>query len=568
MGKEMGKRVKVRIATLLVTVLLAAPSGWGDITEWNPLKLQSPHKTNVGTQICRMLESGERSVRFESVHEEIEAGEDVLRFYRTNDCLPAWSSGYGMDFKTLLLIGAIRNAVFDGLESGDRAYNLESVLALLETMRKNGSLKNDPVFLAKLDILLTDGYIMLGKHLHAGVVRGQKPFEEWVDRAKPLPDMASRLHRALRENAVSQSLESLAPSDTEYRTLKQMLLRYRQIEERGGWAPIVFVPKPGERTRIAPHDAIADEIRKRLWIEGDLMEDGNSTEGYHAAVIAFQKRHGLEADGVVGKETLKRLNVPAGEKILSIRANMERRRWLTPRDENPRIVVNIPDFSLRVVNDGHMVFGMKAIVGREERATPVFSSNMTYLVVNPYWHVPSTILREDIFPKVRKSISYLSKERLKVIDARGQEINPYAINWKQANPRRFPYILRQEPGEKNSLGRLKFMFPNSHDVYIHDTPYKTLFDKTARGFSSGCIRVEEPLKLAHYLLANDGKSIDVCGLMESEKNKHISLSKPVKVYIDYWTVGVDANGRAMFFDDLYGHDRTLLGLLGWGDRGK
>jgi murein L,D-transpeptidase YcbB/YkuD len=210
---------------------------------------------------------------------------------------------------------------------------------------------------------------------------------------------------------------------------------------------------------------------------------------------------------------------------------------------------------------------MRAIVGRAERPTPIFSAGMNTIVVNPYWRVPKTILQEDIIPEMRKNIRYLKKERIRIFkqgDESGKRaINPASINWKKANADTFPYYLRQDAGAKNSLGRLKFLFPNSHDVYIHDTPYKNLFEKRTRSFSSGCIRIEEPVILANYLLENDGKDVDITALMRGRANKNIFFSNPVKVYLDYWTVWTEDNGTVHFREDIYGHDGELAEILGW-----
>jgi murein L,D-transpeptidase YcbB/YkuD len=361
-------------------------------------------------------------------------------------------------------------------------------------------------------------------------------------------------------------LSSFSTSSPSYQALNTILIKYLKIEEAGGWKQI----PPSHPNTHEAEISFVDELKERLRVEGDLSVDENSSEAYEEAIKNFQRRHGIKSDGRVGEETLLKLNISVQEKITAIRLNMERRQGILEERENPYISVNIPDFSLSVVEDNKTVLSMKAIVGREGRETPVFNAKMQYIVINPYWHVPITILREDIIPKVRKDIRYLKKERIKIFrngDYAGKKaINPLKINWKKANADTFPYFLRQEPSPKNVLGRLKFIFPNPEDIYIHDTPIKSLFDKNIRTFSSGCIRIQEPRKLAHYLLKNDEnvwgyENIDA--LIAKSHNKTIPLSTPVKVHLHYWTVWADDDGMANFRSDVYGYDEDLAESLGW-----
>lgn len=526
-------------------------------------KTRSASTDSVAAEICRVLEKGYASFRINTRIETTASGDELLRFYTNEQCRPAWSDGSSIDFQALLLISAIKNSAVDGLDSYDPAYNLESILSLMGVIKSDLSAGKDPRVLAQMDILLTDAYLMLGKHLYNGVVPQENVPATWkITPKKPL-DMGAYLTQALQNNTLRESLEPLAPSHDGYQRLKRMLVRYLRIQENGGWKQIEsFTADPLEVERY-----FADELKARLRAEGDLDEEDESSEGFRSAIIDFQTRHGLKPDGKIGSETLSRLNITVEEKIAAIRLNLERWRWMPESMEPSYIAVNIPGFNLSVVENGETLFGMKAIVGKPERPTPIFTARMTYIVLNPYWRVPSTILREDIFPDVRKNIGYLKKERIRIFrhgDVKGiHPINPYSINWKKANPNTFPYYLRQDAGPKNSLGRLKFMFPNPDDIYIHDTPYKTLFDKTIRSFSSGCIRVQEPIALAYYLLGREGNDLNIDNLIGGSRNRNLFLSKPVKVYINYWTAWEDDEGKAHFRDDVYGLDSEVSEILGW-----
>lgn len=527
-------------------------------------KPPSSLSASISSEICSALEAGDASFRIDSWTETTEAGEELRRFYTDAQCRPVWSNGQGVEAQALYLLHAIQQAEGEGLESSDPVYNLASIWSLMGLIKSDVSYKNNPAVLAQLDILLTDAYLMLGKHLYHGVLSREDAPERWKIAAKKPLDMGKRLRQALWENTLYESLEQLSPSLQGYQALKKTLLRYIGIKEAGGWKRIEsFTVDPREVEHYFLND-----LKERLRAEGDLSAEDDSAEGYQRAVMNFQQRHGIKADGKVGSETLSKLNISVEEKIAAIRLNMERWRWMPENMDGLYVSVNIPDFSLSVINDDMTVMNMRAILGKEERPTTIFNAKMTYIVVNPYWRVPKTILREDIIPKVRKNIRYLKKERLRIFkyaDESGQRaISPSSINWKNADADTFPYYIRQDAGGKNVLGRLKFIFPNPYDIYIHDTPDKHLFERPERIFSSGCIRIEEPIRLANYLLENDGNDANIADLIARGKNKNVYLSKPVKVYINYWTAWEEEEaGTVHFRNDLYGYDRELAEILGW-----
>lgn len=558
---------KARIErVLLFLIFLSVLAMGGDPIPSTSVKVPNPSGVSVDTEICRALEDTESPFQIGPLSETTSAGEELKRFYADVQCRRVWSDEKGVDSRALFVIHAIKQAAGDGLESYDPAYNLEAIILFMDRISSDPSFKKNPAVWAQLDILLTDAYLMLGKHLYNGIVPRTERSPLWKMASKKPLDMPLILRQALRNNTLLESLGQLAPSYPEYKALKTILVRYLEIQETGGWKTIESAltdPKESEHP-------LGEEIKERLRAEGDLSAEDNSIEGYRDALKNFQKRHGIHPDGKVGNATLSKLNISVEEKILAIRLNLERWRWMPEKREDSYIAVNIPDFSLSVIENNATRMKMRAILGKEERETPIFSAEMRYFVINPYWHIPSTILRKDILPKVREDIRYLKKERIRIFkqgDESGKnEINPASINWKNVNAASFPYLLRQDPGTKNVLGRLKFIFPNPYDIYIHDTPSKYLFEKAERSFSSGCIRIEEPVKLANYLLknsVNNGDDTNISNMIASGKNKTIPLSKPVKVYINYWTVFTDEEGRGNFRDDVYGHDGELADILRW-----
>jgi L,D-transpeptidase YcbB len=279
-------------------------------------------------------------------------------------------------------------------------------------------------------------------------------------------------------------------------------------------------------------------------------------------------RFGLIPDGIVGSSTLDVLNVSAKDRLTQILINLERWRQM-PHDLGERYVeVNIPDFSLKVVDQGKVVQTMRVIVGRKDRPTPTFIGRMTYLEFNPYWTVPPKIAKKDILPKIQNDPSFLIRKQIRVFEnwnATAAELDPLSIDWNALSDEKFPYRLRQEPAVSNALGQIKFMFPNKLNVYLHDTPSKELFLRRQRNFSSGCVRVENPFKLAAYLLnADDNWSPPKLRHIlddESKKPKVILLKKPVPIYLLYWTTWVEDDDSVHFRNDIYGYDQTLFELL-------
>lgn len=557
------KKSKITKILLFFLIFTFNPYLSANLSERPKLKLPSSLSASVGEEIRRALEKGAASFQLASRAEMTAAGASLLHFYEDSDCRPVWSDEDGTNSQALLLIAAIRQSAGDGLDIHDPNYNLQSILAL---MRSDTISKNSPVVLAQLDILLTDAYMMLGKDLYYGLLPHTVDNGKWMIAKKPSVDMAFRLRKALQEGRVKESLEQLSPSLRGYQALRNVMMKYLNIQEAGGWKKIESACAESE----AAQPYCADALKERLRAEGYLSADKNSSEAYENALKNFQKRHGIRADGSVGRETLAKLNIALEEKIAAIRLNLERWRWMPQKMGSSYVSVNIPDFSLRVVDDYKTVLRMRAILGKETRETPIFYANMRYIVVNPYWHVPITILREDILPEIRKNIGYLKEKKIRIFRkadySEQREIDPATIDWKSTDADTFPYALRQDAGSNNAMGQVKFIFPNAYDIYIHDTPGKHLFDKKARIFSSGCIRIQKPIELVHYLLANDGNAWSDKSLVDQivgGEYKKIFLSEPVKVYIDYWTVWVDDEGKANFRDDVYGYDRSLEENLGW-----
>jgi murein L,D-transpeptidase YcbB/YkuD len=490
----------------------------------------------------------------------------LRRFYAARFYLPAWPDPG--DETVTALLNAVRDSAGHGLEPED--YHLEAIEYLLD-QRRGGELSLGAR--VDLELLLTDAFLLLGSHLHSGRLNPVTMEPTWTAQ-RPDVDLAARLQQALEDGQVGESLVALQAPQPRYQRLRAALARYREIENRGGWPSI----PPGAALKPGAEDARVPLLRTRLEASGDLgpsaAAEGNPglpgtryDEALVAAVAAFQKRHGLDADGVVGSATLEALNVPPRRRIAQIRVNLERWRWLPQQLGDPHIEVNIPAYSMAVVEAGRSVLESEVIVGRNYRQTPLFSGRMTYLVLNPYWEVPPSLARKDVVPKIKESPEYLTRMKFEVLNGWGadaQALNPAQIDWASISPQNFSYRLRQAPGPQNALGQVKFMFPNRHNVYIHDTPAREYFGKSRRDFSSGCIRTSEPLELAAYLLqANGGWTLERVqqAVAGDQSPQTVPLKRPVDVHLLYWTAWVDGTGTVQFREDIYDRDARVLRAL-------
>ncbi|MEJ2691120.1 MAG: L,D-transpeptidase family protein, partial [Deltaproteobacteria bacterium] len=353
------------------------------------------------------------------------------------------------------------------------------------------------------------------------------------------------------------------PREDSLSLLALQLNRYRVISAYGGWPEIpdgVLLGKGIVRKAVAI-------LRQRLALESYLSRDRMDREKFDEEVVqavsSFQQQHGLKPDGVVGPMTLKELNVSATERADQILVNMERIRRFSGSPEDSYILVNIPDFKLSVIENGRPVITMKVVVGKPYWDTAVFSAKMTYLIINPYWDVPPSIVSREILSHVKKDPDYLIKKDFMIFKGWNEKteiVDPAAINWQKVSVKNIPYRFRQLPGPSNPLGRLKFMFPNKFNIYLHDTPARGLFDRGMRAFSHGCIRIEKPLELARYLLRAYRPSLqfDLDKALATGREQTVNLTRPIDVHIIYLTAWPDDEGRTQFRRDIYDRDAKLL----------
>ncbi len=472
----------------------------------------------------------------------IEPSVELLALYGPAD-RGLWRAAASTD-----LLVAIRAASHDGLTPDH--YHARLLGA--------GTAATDPM----LDLVRTDALVRLARDLRNGRSR---PTVE-VRAAAPAADaddLLVVLRRAIATGEVSAAMRALRPQHFVYAGLLDALARLRGIEAGGGWG---LVPD-GPAMRPDSSDVRVPRLRARLYLSGDLSRtaaaasslryDGELVE----AVRRFQHRHGLNEDGIVGPRTLNALNVPVAERIATVRVNLERARWIT-RDLPARFaVVNIAGARVYVLDGREVLFESRAIVGTAATSTPIFGAVMEQVELNPTWTVPRSI-NDEVLRSIRRDRGYLAREGFRVFTRAGREIPRGSIDYDAYDGRSFPYVFRQDPGPANALGKIKLLFPNRFNVYLHDTPARGLFAREERLFSHGCVRVEHPVDLAALVLGDPAWTAEALeAAIGTGHTRTIELRAPLPVLVLYWTASVDLHGELHFYPDVYGRDAAIRDAL-------
>lgn len=455
---------------------------------------------------------------------------DLEAFYRARNYAYAWYDNQGLIEQAANLYNRIQNIKEEGLP--DKIPYKQEFTVLMENngMDSTGQPSNFT------ELMITAQYFFYADKVWTGIDEKQSRANEWLLPRKKLP------YDTLLDSLISgKDILTEAPVYRQYELLKAQLKKYRDIAAAGG-LPRIPSPKKSYKTGDST-EAIA-AIRKLLFITGDLAENNNSMvfdAGLESGVKAFQYRHGLTTDGVIGPAMIAEMNVPVQDRIRTIIVNMERSRWVPVRLTNNYLVVNIPEFRLHVFENDTPAWSMKVVVGKPAHKTAIFNGEIKYVVFSPYWNVPTSILNNEIKPAIRRNKNYLARHNME---------------WNGNS-------VRQKPGPDNALGLVKFLFPNSHSIYLHDTPSKSLFGESTRAFSHGCIRLAEAQKLAEYLLRNDpdwtNEKIDTA--MHAGVEKYVTLKEPIPVFIAYFTAWVDKNGNLNLRKDVYGRDSRIAEMI-------
>jgi murein L,D-transpeptidase YcbB/YkuD len=461
----------------------------------------------------------------------------ILSFYNNRNYQYAWFASDGLTeqargFYSLYSFDASHNS--DSLIKDKKLQLRMNNLFAAEDLKVSTSDKS----ILDTELKLTRLFIEHGLEVYEDGYVKRKEMERFVPYRKvdALQTADSLLNKKHKDNKYFEDINE------PYAKLKQELAKYTQIAKKGGWPTIAMSEKSLKAGAVSP---LVTTIKRRLQITGDLAV-ADTTPKFDSALVAavksFQSRYGYTPTGVINKQLVSDLNVPVQTKIKQLLINLDRMRWMPSLPKGKMILVNIPEFVLHVREGKNKVFDMNVVVGKEGHTTMMFTDNLNQVVFSPYWNVPTSIVKDEIVPKMQANPDYLAGQNMEVVKEEGG----------------LP-VIRQLPGPKNSLGKVKFLFPNTFNIYFHDTPAKSLFSNDKRAYSHGCIRLSDPEKMAAYLLQSQPEwtpsAIDEA--MNSGTEKVVRLKQPVPVFITYYTAWVDDSGKLNFRDDIYSHDKNL-----------
>jgi L,D-transpeptidase YcbB len=473
-------------------------------------------------------------------------------FYAARQTSPAWTTSQQRDNALKVLASASDQGLDAKIYDFDALCTESDALARIR-VHDAGVRRRE----ARLDVRLTASLLFLGKDVAVGPAELQR-FDPRQGAGRPLPDLAGTLADAVAKGDLEQWLGRVEPPHKGYRGLVHALAMLRAAERKGGWSRVGA--RPLRRGLRGP--AVA-AVAQRLVASGDLSGNRDSRRPefdatLERAVQSFQNHHGLQPTGRVDPATIAAMNVPLADRIRQVRVNLQ--RWRSMPDDLGRrhFVVNIPQFHLYAVESDRVVLDIRAIVGKPGDDTPSFSSRMTTVVFSPYWNIPERIAEDETLPALSSDPGYLARNNIEVVRVNGREaelVDPDSLDWSDPESLR-GLSFRQRPGAANSLGLVKFMFPNRYNVYVHDTPAEHLFARVARTFSHGCIRIEDPMALAQYVLRDQPRWTReaIAEAMSAGEERAIKLTAPIPIHLTYFTAWTDDQGGLHFRGDVYGHD--------------
>jgi murein L,D-transpeptidase YcbB/YkuD len=505
----------------------------------------------VGQEIAQLLETDGLEIEGAVILTQTV----IQQIYQKHDYAPFWTDPNSV----AELMSLIGNSPDHGLNPADYYYDL------LQSLEQRQASSPSAYLSAEEEILLTESLLRYAYHRRHGKIKANELDPDINFRRETFNHQSTSesIEQLLDSSSLADFIQVVAPTGPFYRGLQAVLDRYRDIAEMGGW-PVVST---GPTLRKGDQGPRVRTIRRRLSISGELDAGENEPsdefdEQLENAVRIFQKRHALEDDGLAGKQTILAMNISVEARIDQLRISLERLRWVNQVGSETLVAVNIAGFRAFYYHEGQLKWSTRAMVGKNYRQTPVFRGDMAYLEFNPTWTIPPGILRNDTLPAIKRDPNYLASKNIRVIDKQGNFIDPSSVDWNLYS-KGIPYTLRQDPGPNNSLGTVKFIFPNQHFVFLHDTPHRELFVHSERAFSSGCIRVEDPLALAELVFNNYEKypRSELEKIVDSRKTQRISLSPKIPVIILYLTASVGEAGEPFFYKDIYDRDQKVLDAL-------
>lgn len=544
------------IASFLIALLLIGCS-----------KSQKPPDP-AALEIRQLLAAERGAIRLAHAADSILSTQLLRQFYEKRGFDPAWSDASGMLTIVDSLKAVVRSADQEGLEP--REYHIEAIDTLVARMKSQPRNEANAIR-AELDVVLSEAFMLYACHMSEGKI-DRDSLRPRQSLGKERGRYGELLETAVASQKVGQTLRSLAPAHSWYRALRDLLAHFRLQTKHEVWprVPTGSILKPGESGRPV------FDLRNRLLTLGDLYPRSGSTNDIYDstlvdAVRIFQKRHGYEATGVADSATIAALNVPTQQRVDQVKATMERWRWVPHALGRKHVIINIPDFTLSVVENERDVLSMKVVLGLPNWQTPVFSSALEQVLFNSHWLAPEDIVEKELINYMKADSNYLPSNNMSLWRKSGDslvKIDPRTINWPEMTPEKIDFFLRQEGGPQNIMGQVKFLIPNKYNVYLHDTPYREDFPKSVRMFSHGCIRLEKPFDFAEYVLQQFPEwtraSIDTVVARRTEHS--LRLKTTIPVHVVYCTVWKASDGSVQFRDDHYGLDRRLNAIMTTGSR--
>lgn len=487
---------------------------------------------------------------FHSFPEDKAIVDEVNLFYKNRNYQYAWFNKMGMTTSVSNFQNQLHNYYENYLDRSLINSKMDAIIYKIQNDKTQSKINESRI--TNLELLLSTTFFKYSKKVFTGIYENPNNLDWFIPRNK-------KNYQILLDSLVvsNKSNSSWEPSNRYYIALKQQLIKYREIEKRGGFPKII---SPNKLPSIFDKDSCLLNVKKYLVLSGDTKSDDKSilfNDTLAKAISHFQTRMGLNNQGILGEATLREMNVPISFRIKQIMINMERLRWFPDDVEDNFLLINIPEYKLHVFENGINVMDHKVIVGKEATRTSIFKGNISQIILNPYWNVPNSIVINEMLPKLKRNSNYLAKNNMELLSGK-TTIDPSTINWNSYSSS-IPYSVRQKPGEDNALGKMKFIFPNNFSIYLHDTPTRNIFNDTKRAFSHGCIRVENPMKLALYILRKNPnwKIEKLQSSVENKKTINIQIKPTLPVYIVYFTAWIGSSGEINFRNDLYNMDSQL-----------
>jgi murein L,D-transpeptidase YcbB/YkuD len=494
----------------------------------------------VAEQLQKLMSTGNDSiVKIDNI--QLETGAALRAFYNGREAKPAWVDKTDLTGEMITLLS---NSAYYGLDSTD--YNVMQIRQIVQQIKATDDKEEKNRLFAKADILLTNAYFMFAYHVQHGRLDSAT-----LERREIVVDaaLAQHLEKTLKRTHIEKSIEELEPKQIDYTNLRKGIEHYLATVTLS--KDTFAIPDPKEDS-ISCYNKVKYVLAVQQYLDTTKMDDSSLVH----SLRQFQVMHGLEPDGRAGAHTREALSKSTYENYRQMVVNLERWRWQSDWGRQ-YIFVNIPAYHLKVIDNSKQAMELRVIVGKPSSPTPELSSQIENMITNPFWHVPESIYTKELLPEIKEDpTAYLAKHSYKVFDKDNNPVDPAQVNWSDAKG----YRIRQEGGDANSLGRIKFNFNNKFNVYLHDTPSRNLFSKEVRSLSHGCVRVQNPVTLAGYLLNVDHSSYkqeDIESLISKGQNRHIALKQRVPVHIRYFTCEADNNGNVYFYRDVYNKDEAL-----------